>query len=261
MYTHNLDPILFDFGFLIIRWYSLAYISGILIGWWLGSKIILQKFNSLDSRFRTKEFDDFITYLIISMLIGGRIGYVLFYNFGYYLENPLEILKIWEGGMSFHGALIGIIIGSYFFSSSRNLPIFFLLDIIACVSPIGIFFGRLANFINGELIGKTTEVFWSVIFPKIDSATRHPSQIYEAFLEGLVLLIIMNLILIKKNYKIGTCSYMFLIFYGSFRVISEFFREPDAQVGYLFNLISMGSLLSIGMILAGIIILFKRNDI
>ena len=114
---------------------------------------------------------------------------------------------------------------------------------------------------KSELIGKTTEVFWSVIFPKIDSATRHPSQIYEAFLEGLVLLIIMNLILIKKNYKIGTCSYMFLIFYGSFRVISEFFREPDAQVGYLFNLISMGSLLSIGMILAGIIILFKRNDI
>ena len=128
MYTHNLDPVLFDFGFFMIRWYSLAYIGGILIGWWLGSKIILQKFNSLDSRFRTKEFDDFITYLIISMLIGGRIGYVLFYNFGYYLENPFEILKIWEGGMSFHGALIGIIIGSYFFSSSRNLPIFFLFS-------------------------------------------------------------------------------------------------------------------------------------
>ena len=257
MFTHNLDPVLFDFGFLIIRWYSLAYISGILIGWWLGSKIILQKFNSLDSRFRTKEFDDFITYLIISILIGGRIGYVLFYNFGYYLENPLEILKIWEGGMSFHGALIGIIIGSYFFSSSRNLPIFFLLDIIACVSPIGIFFGRLANFINGELIGKTTEVFWSVIFPKIDSATRHPSQIYEALLEGLLLFAILSYLIFFKRVAVGICSSYFLILYGIFRIFSEQFREPDPQVGYLFGLLSMGSFLSLFMILVGLFIFLK----
>tara|TARA_B100001093_G_C26746019_1_gene978894 strand:+ start:26 stop:811 length:786 start_codon:yes stop_codon:yes gene_type:complete len=261
MYTHNLDPVLFSFGFLIIRWYSLAYIGGILIGWWLGNKIILKKFNNIDPRFQVKEFDDLITYLIISILIGGRIGYVLFYNFGYYFENPFEIIKIWEGGMSFHGALIGIVIGTCFFSHKRGLPVFFLLDIIACVSPIGIFFGRIANFINGELIGKTTDKFWGVIFPNIDALPRHPSQLYEAFLEGIILLIIMNLFLKKKSYRIGTCSYMFLIFYGFFRISSEFFREPDIQVGYLFNLISMGTLLSIVMIIIGIIIFLRRDEI
>ena len=259
MYTHNLDPILFDFGFLVIRWYSLAYIFGILIGWWLARKIIVKKFLSINFTFDLKEFDNLITYLIISILIGGRIGYILFYNFGYYLSNPLDIIKIWEGGMSFHGALIGIIFGTYLFSKKKNIPTFFLLDIIACVAPLGIFFGRIANFINGELVGKTTEVFWAVIFPNIDNIPRHPSQLYEAFFEGLVLLIILNLILFKKNYKTGTCSYMFLILYGIFRIFSEFFREPDVQIGYLFNLISMGVMLSVFMILAGIIIFLKRK--
>jgi phosphatidylglycerol:prolipoprotein diacylglycerol transferase len=163
--------------------------------------------------------------------------------------------------MSFHGALIGIVVGTYFFSIKRNIKIFFLLDILACVSPVGIFFGRIANFINGELIGKTTDVYWSVIFPNIDNVARHPSQLYEAFLEGILLLILMNLIIFKKNYKIGTCSFMFLIFYGLFRIISEFFREPDAQIGYLFNIVSMGMFLSALMIATGIIIfLRKRND-
>jgi phosphatidylglycerol---prolipoprotein diacylglyceryl transferase len=259
MYTHNLDPVLFNFGFLVIRWYSLAYIFGILIGWWLAKKIILKKFQNLNFNFDIKEFDNLITYLIISMLLGGRIGYVLFYNFGYYLSNPFDIIKIWEGGMSFHGALLGIIFGTYWFSIRKNISTFFLLDIIVCVAPIGIFLGRIANFINGELVGKTTDVFWGVIFPNIDNAARHPSQLYEAFFEGLVLLIIMNLILFKKNYKTGTCSYMFLVLYGIFRIFSEFFREPDLQVGYLFNLISMGTMLSIFMILAGIIIFLRKK--
>ncbi len=259
MYTHDLDPVLFDFGFLVIRWYSLAYIFGILIGWWLGKRIILERFQNLN--FAAKEFDNLITYIIISMLLGGRIGYILFYNFGYYSSNPFDILKIWEGGMSFHGALVGIIFGTYWFSIKKNIPTFFLLDIVAFVAPIGIFFGRVANFINGELVGKTTDVFWGVIFPKIDSNIRHPSQLYEAFLEGLVLFIIMNLTLFKNNYKTGTCSYIFLIFYGIFRIFSEFYREPDLQVGYLFDLISMGTLLSIVMILAGIIIFLKKDDI
>ena len=259
MYTHNLDPILFDFGFLVIRWYSLAYIFGILIGWWLGKRIILERFQNFN--FVAKEFDNLITYIIISMLLGGRIGYILFYNFGYYSSNPLDILKIWEGGMSFHGALVGIIFGTYWFSIKKNIPAFFLLDIVAFVAPIGIFFGRVANFINGELVGKTTDVFWGVIFPKIDSNIRHPSQLYEAFLEGLVLFIIMNLVLFRKNYKTGTCSYIFLIFYGIFRIFSEFFREPDTQIGYLFNLISMGTILSFFMILAGTIIFLKKDDI
>ena len=261
MYTHNLDPVLFDFGFLVIRWYSLAYIFGILIGWWLGKRIILKRFQNLNFNFDIKEFDNLITYIIISMLLGGRIGYVLFYNFGYYLSNPFDILKIWEGGMSFHGALIGVILGTYWFSIKKNIPTFFLLDIVSFVAPIGIFFGRVANFINGELVGKTTDVFWGVIFPNIDNNIRHPSQLYEAFFEGIVLFIIMNSILFRNNYKTGTCSYMFLIFYGIFRTFSEFFREPDSQVGYLFNLISMGMMLSFLMILAGIIIFLKKNDI
>ena len=259
MYTHNLDPILFDFGFLVIRWYSLAYIFGILIGWWLGKIIILKKFHNLNFNFDIKEFDNLITYIIVFMLLGGRIGYVLFYNLGYYLSNPLDILKIWEGGMSFHGALAGIILGTYWFSIKKNIPTFFLLDIISFVAPIGIFFGRIANFINGELVGKTTDVAWGVIFPNIDSNIRHPSQLYEAFFEGIVLFIIMNFILFRKNYKTGTCSYFFLIFYGIFRIFSEFFREPDIQIGYLFNLISMGTILSFFMILAGTIIFFKKR--
>ena len=249
------------FGVLVIRWYSLAYIFGILIGWWLGKIIILKKFNNLIFNFDIKEFDNLITYIIVFMLLGGRIGYVLFYNLGYYLSNPLDILKIWEGGMSFHGALAGIILGTYWFSIKKNIPTFFLLDIISFVAPIGIFFGRIANFINGELVGKTTDVAWGVIFPNIDSNIRHPSQLYEAFLEGIVLFIIMNLILFRKNYKTGTCSYFFLILYGIFRIFSEFYREPDLQIGYFFNLISMGMILSVLMILAGAIIFFKKDDI
>ncbi len=259
MYVHNLNPVLFDFGFLAIRWYSLAYIFGILFGWWFGKKIITKKFKNVN--FNARDFDDIITYVIISMLIGGRFGYVLFYNFNYYFSNPLEILKIWEGGMSFHGALLGIIFGTCLFAIKKNIQMFFLLDIVAVVSPIGIFFGRIANFINGELVGKSTDVFWGVVFPNFDSLPRHPSQLYEAFLEGILLFIILILILLKNNYKIGTCSYMFLIFYGLFRIISEFFREPDAQLGYVFlDLLSMGSVLSIIMILAGMIIFFKKND-
>ena len=261
MYTHNLDPVLFNFGILEIRWYSIAYILGILIGWWLGKIIIIKKFQNIDFNFELKEFDNLITYLIVSIILGGRVGYVFFYNPLYYFSNPLDIIMIWEGGMSFHGGLIGVIIGTYFFSYKKNISIFFLLDIVACVSPIGIFFGRIANFINGEIIGKTTNVFWGVVYPKIDNSVRHPSQLYEAFLEGLVLFIIMNLILFKKNYKTGTCSYIFLIVYGVFRIFSEFYREPDIQVGYLFELISMGTMLSILMIFAGIIIFSKKNDI
>jgi len=261
MYTHNLDPILFDFGILVIRWYSLAYVFGILIGWWLGKRIISKKFQNPHYNFDNKEFDNLITYIIISMLIGGRVGYALFYNLEYYLLNPFDIIKIWEGGMSFHGALVGIILGTYYFSIKKNISTFLLLDIIAFVAPVGIFFGRIANFINGELVGKTTNVFWGVIFPNIDSNVRHPSQLYEAFLEGIILFAIMNLILFRDKYKTGTCSYVFLIFYGIFRIFSEFYREPDIQVGYLFDLMSMGTMLSILMVIAGIIIFLKKNDI
>ena len=263
MYTHNLDPIFIDFGFIAIRWYSLAYIFGIIIGWWLGKKIIYHILKKQNIKFNLNEFDDLITYLVFAIIIGGRIGYIVFYNFNFYINNPLDIFKIWQGGMSFHGALIGIIIGTYLFSKKRKLPTFFLLDVIACVSPIGIFFGRIANFINGELIGKTTNASWGIIFPAIDKFARHPSQLYEAFLEGVLLFFILNMFMFFRKYKIGTCSCLFLICYGVFRIISEIFREPDAQLGYLFNFISMGSLLSFFMIIAGLIIFkfLKKNEI
>ena len=157
--------------------------------------------------------------------------------------------------MSFHGALIGIILGTYLFSLKKNIPTFFLLDIIACVSPIGIFLGRIANFINGELVGKVTSVSWGVIFPAIDNLPRHPSQLYEAILEGFVLFILLNYIIFTQKYKIGKCSCLFLIFYGIFRIISEIFRAPDVQLGYFFNFLSMGTILSSFMILSGFIIL------
>ena len=169
MYIHNLDPILLSFGFLSIRWYSLSYIFGILLGWWLGKRIINHILKISKLKFKLKEFDDLITYIIISIIIGGRLGYVIFYNLNYFISNPIDIFKVWEGGMSFHGALIGIIIGTYLFSSKKNIPVFFFLDVIACVSPIGIFLGRIANFINGELIGKVTTVSWGVVFPSVDS--------------------------------------------------------------------------------------------
>tara|TARA_B100001093_G_scaffold518344_1_gene602838 strand:+ start:2680 stop:3471 length:792 start_codon:yes stop_codon:yes gene_type:complete len=263
MYTHNLDPVLIDFGFISIRWYSLAYVFGILIGWWYGKKIISHILKSTNLKFNINDFDDLVTYLIISIIIGGRLGYTIFYNPGYYFSNPLDIVKIWEGGMSFHGALIGIIVSTYLFSVRRGIQTFFLLDIIACVSPIGIFLGRVANFINGELIGKVTTVSWGVVFPNVDMLIRHPSQLYEAVLEGIFLFLILNKIIFMNNYKKGTCAYLFLICYGIFRIISEFFRQPDAQLGYLFNLFSMGTLLSLFMILFGLIIfrILKKNEI
>ena len=224
-------------------------------------KIVTHLIKNLDFKFAVKEFDDLITYIIISLIIGGRLGYIIFYNFPYYFSNPLDIFKVWEGGMSFHGALLGIIIGTYIFSIKKNVPVFFFLDVIACVSPIGIFLGRIANFINGELVGKVTTVSWGVIFPAVDSFSRHPSQLYEALLEGLILFLILNKIIFKKNYKVGTCSYYFLIYYGVFRIISEYFREPDTQLGYLFNLFSMGTFLSFFMILVGLfLIIFRKKN-
>ena len=260
MFTHNFSPILFDLGFFSLRWYSLAYIIGIIFGWWYGKKII-KKFYSIDTEIN-KKFDDLVTYLIFAIIIGGRAGYVIFYNLEFYFDNPIDILKIWEGGMSFHGALVGIIIVTYVFSIKKNIKTFFLLDVIACVAPIGIFFGRMANFINGELVGKVSNVPWSVIFPLIDMFPRHPSQIYEAVLEGLILFIILNIIVHKKKYISGTCSYLFLILYGLFRIFSEIFREPDPQIGYFLGFISLGMILSFIMIFFGLIIYYsiKKSD-
>ena len=259
MYTHNLDPILIDLGVIAIRWYSISYVLGILAGWWLGKKIIYHKINSNVKNVNDEDFDNYITYLIFSIIIGGRLGYVLFYNFTYYISNPLEIIMIWKGGMSFHGGLIGVVIGTYLFSTKKKIKIFNLFDVVACVAPIGIFFGRISNFINGELYGKPTDVFWSVVFPKIDNLSRHPSQIYEALLEGLVLFLILNYIIFKKNYKEAQCSYMFLIFYTVFRIFSEQFRVSDYSAVNILGNFSTGSILSFVMLIAGLIIFYKKS--
>ena len=252
MFINNFDPVAFNLFAIEIRWYSLAYIFGILFGWIYSKKLLIKDQNII------KVFDDFVTYLIIGIILGGRLGYILFYNIKYYLNNLLEIFFIWEGGMSFHGGLIGVIIATYIFSKKYEINKFVLLDYISITAPIGIFLGRLANFINGELVGKMTDVSWGVIFPNIDNNFRHPSQIYEAFLEGIVLFLIMNVFFFWKKYRPGICSFMFLIFYGTFRIIAEFFREPDSHIGYVVGEISMGMVLSIIMILAGILLYKKK---
>ncbi len=257
MFINNLDPVIINLGIFSLRWYSLAYIVGILLGWTYGKKILTKIISDNNISFQLDTFDNLITYIVISIIIGGRLGYVIFYNFDYYLFNPLEIFMIWKGGMSFHGGLVGVVVGTIAYCKKINYEPIIFLDILACVTPIGLFFGRIANFINGELYGKPTELSWGVIFPNIDNIPRHPSQLYEALLEGLVLFIVLNVIIKNSKYRKGLCSSLFLIFYGIFRILSEMFREPDEHIGYLLNLISTGSLLSFIMVIAGTLMYLK----
>ena len=256
MFINNFDPVAIQLFSLEIKWYSLAYIFGILVGWILSKKIFIT-----DQKIRER-FDDYISYLIIGLIIGGRLGYVLFYNLDYFLNNPIDIFKIWEGGMSFHGGLIGIIIVSVLFAKKNNQDPFSYLDIVSLVAPIGIFFGKTANFINSELYGIKTSLPWGVKFIKVDSLFRHPSQLYEAIFEGLILFII--LIYFKKkglDKKSGYISGLFLIFYSIFRFIIEFFRVPDEQLGYLFLNLTMGQIISFIFLLIGIYLISKRYEI
>ena len=181
MFINNFDPVALEILSFEIRWYSLSYIFGILIGWFLCKKIFIKDLKV------DKIFDDYITYLIIGIIIGGRFGYIIFYNLNYYINNIFDIFKIWEGGMSFHGGLIGVILATIIFAKKNQQDPFLYLDLVSLVTPIGIFFGRLANFINSELYGTPTEVPWSVIFTNVDNLSRHPSQLYEAILEGIIL--------------------------------------------------------------------------
>ena len=186
--VHNFDPIFIDLGLIQIRWYSIAYIIGIILGWIYANKIIkelIKKYNF--TLIKPEVFNDLIIYLMLGIVLGGRLGYVIFYNFEYYSQNLFEILKLWQGGMSFHGGLLGVIIATIIFSKIKRINFLNFTDIIACVAPIGLFLGRIANFINGELFGKISTLPWAIIFPNEDSIPRHPSQIYEAFLEGIVL--------------------------------------------------------------------------
>ena len=255
MFINNFDPVAVEIFSLEIRWYSLSYIAGILIGWLLAKNLFINNKNLKD------QFDDYLTYLIIGIILGGRIGYILFYNLNYYLENILDIFKIWQGGMSFHGGLIGIIIASYLFAKKYKNDVFKYLDIIALVAPIGIFFGRIANFINSELYGHEASVPWAVQFVQVDNLYRHPSQLYEATLEGLLLFIILFYFW-NKNYleKTSKLSALFLIFYSFFRFIVEFFRVPDEQLGYLIFNLTIGQIISLVFFIFGVVLIFLKND-
>ena len=266
MIVHNFDPILIDFGLFQIRWYSIAYILGIFLGWLYASKIIkktqIKSHNFIS--IKKSDFDDLIIYLVLGIIIGGRLGYIIFYNLEYYSQNFIEIFRLWQGGMSFHGGIIGVIVSIFIFSKKKNTNFFKYSDIVACVAPIGLFLGRIANFINGELFGKATTLPWAVIFPGGGNIARHPSQIYEAILEGLVLFILINFLALKKNLliKTGYISSFFLISYSILRIFAENFREPDKHLGYFFNYFSMGSLLSILTLTAGFLVIFfiKKNE-
>ena len=257
MFTNNFDPVALQIFSLEIRWYSLAYIMGISLGWLYCKKKLINNQAILNV------FDDYITYLIVGIILGGRIGYILFYNFEYFLKNPFEILMIWNGGMSFHGGLIGTIIATKLFSNKHKTSQFIFLDLVALSAPIGIFFGRIANFINSELYGRATDVPWSVQFILVDNIKRHPSQLYEAFFEGIILFCILGYFF-KKNYlsKPGQISALFLVFYSLFRFFAEFFRFPDSQIGYLILNLTLGQLISIIFLIAGVLLFFyKKNEI
>ncbi len=255
MFINNFDPVAFDFFSFQIRWYSVAYILGIIFGWAYCKKKLIK-----DTKILVL-FDDLIAYIIVGIIIGGRLGYVLFYNFKYYLENISEIFMVWNGGMSFHGGLIGTILATLWFSKKNKINTYIFLDLISLVAPIGIFFGRIANFINSELYGKETDVLWSVKFLAVDNISRHPSQIYEAIFEGIVLFILLNYILKKKiSNKPGVISSLFLIFYSIFRFLIEFFRVPDQQIGYIIFNLSLGQLISIIFFIFGIYLFFKKNN-
>ena len=254
MFINNFDPVALNFFSLEIRWYSLSYIFGIVFAWIYCKKFLIRDEKILDL------FDDLISYLIIGVIIGGRLGYVLLYNADYYSKNLFEILMIWKGGMSFHGGLVGVIISTFIFSKKNNVNTFSFLDLISMSAPIGIFLGRFANFINSELYGRETNLFWSVKFQKIDNIYRHPSQIYEAILEGIILFILLNFVFRKCLYKSpGTVSSLFLIFYSIFRFFIEFTREPDIQLGYILFNLTLGQILSFLFLMFGLFLFYKKK--
>ena len=252
MFINNFDPIAFQVFSIEIRWYSLAYVIGLIIGWIYCNKLLIK------DQDKKKQFDDYIAYIIIGIILGGRLGYVFIYNPSYYLKNIIEIPMIWNGGMSFHGAVIGVVLATIIFGKKNNQPFFYYLDLVALSAPIGIFLGRVANFINSELYGRETDIIWSVKFVQIDNLNRHPSQIYEAIFEGIVLFIILNLFKRKLLEKNGLISSLFLILYSIFRFLIEFTREPDSHIGLVMFSMSLGQIVSIVFFIAGTILFYKK---
>ena len=252
-----INPVIVSFGILQIRWYGLAYVLGFIIG------LYLIKFinNKIKSFLNNKLLDDFFIWSILGVILGGRLGYIFFYQTSSIFSDPFNIFYIWKGGMSFHGGLLGLILSIFFYSKRKKIIFFQLADLISIVAPIGIFFGLLANFVNIELYGRVTDFKFAMIYPTIDSLPRHPSQLYEALFEGVFLFIIMYFYCVKyyKEKKYGLSTSFFLILYSVFRFNLEFLREPDSQLGLFFEFFSMGQLLCIPMIILGIFIYLKKN--
>ena len=246
----NIDPIAIDLGILQIRWYGISYIAGILGAW------ALLHYRAKSGRFgwTEEQVSDLIFYGILGVIIGGRLGSVLFYNLPYYLDNPLDIIKVWQGGMSFHGGMLGVLVACWLYGRKIHKPVFDVTDFLIPVVPVGLFTGRIGNFINAELWGKTTDVSWGMVFPGAGSLPRHPSQLYEAFLEGLCLFVILWWFSARPRPRMAV-SGLFLSGYGVFRFAVEFVREPDAHLGYLgLGWVTMGQVLSLPMILAGVVL-------
>ncbi|MCB1885195.1 MAG: prolipoprotein diacylglyceryl transferase [Geminicoccaceae bacterium] len=253
----NFDPVLIQIGPFAIRWYALAYIAGILLGWRIVRRLVQRPGWLLTP----EQIDDMVFYATLGVILGGRLGYVLFYYPGYFLQHPLEVFAVWQGGMSFHGGLTGVIVALAVFARKHRMPAFEVLDAAAVATPPGLFFGRIANFINGELWGRTTDVPWGMVFPRAGPEPRHPSQLYEAGLEGLVLFAVMLLLARRprRPEERGLLSGVFLIGYALARTSLELFRQPDAQLGFLVGGLTMGQLLSIPMFLFGVFLVVRAR--
>jgi phosphatidylglycerol:prolipoprotein diacylglycerol transferase len=251
------NPNVLSIGFLQIRWYSLAYILPLLLSWHI-LKFFNKKYNLNLYKDASVFSDDYFFYAVLGILIGGRLGYVLFYSPNYFFQNPMEIVEIWKGGMSFHGGLVGSILALYLICKKHNADFFTIADICAIGASIAIFFGRIANFINLELYGRVTRVKWAMIFPFTDGQPRHPSQLYEAFAEGFIMFLVMMYIATRTKLKIKRLnSSIFLILYSIFRIIIEFFREPDLEIGFLANYFTLGQILSLPVLFLGCFLLYK----
>jgi len=247
------DPIMFSIGPLHFRWYGMMYVFGVVSGWLLGRWRAARPWTALTPR----QMDDFISWAVVGVVLGGRIGYVLFYNLSYYAQNPLEIFAVWQGGMSFHGGMIGVILAAWFFARHNGLSMMQVTDFVAPLVPPGLFFGRIGNFINAELWGRRTQLDWGMIFPGSDGLPRHPSQLYEAGLEGIALFILLWFYSARPR-PTGCVSGLFLIGYGSFRFLVEFAREPDAQLGFVaLHWMSMGQVLCLPMIALGVYLMWR----
>jgi phosphatidylglycerol:prolipoprotein diacylglycerol transferase len=253
----EIDPVALQLGPLPIRWYALAYIAGLVIGWWLARRIVAsERLWGGVPRPTPQSLDDLLVYAAVGVVFGGRLAYVLFYNLPHYMADPADILAVWNGGMSFHGGLVGAALGIWIFARQYKVPVLPVADVCATVAPLGIFFGRIANFIKPELWGRPTDVPWAMVFPGGGPLPRHPSQLYEAGLEGLVLLLVLGIVVQSGGLRRPVLASATLgIGYGVARITSEFFREPDPQLGFLFGGATMGMLLSLPLIAVGIALL------